>query len=161
MAENMPGVQIYTDGACSGNPGPGGYGAILKYGSRTRELSGGYRMTTNNRMELMAIVKSLSELKRPCRVDLYSDSRYVVDAFNLGWVDSWVKNGWVKADRTPVKNTDLWKKIIQLSRPHKINWIWVKGHAGNEFNTRCDRLAVEASRGSHLAEDSGYPDQST
>ncbi len=159
MTENMPSVQIYTDGACSGNPGPGGYGAILKYGIRSREISGGYRLTTNNRMELMAIVKSLAELKKPCRVDLYSDSRYVVDAFNLGWVNSWIKNGWAKSDGSPVKNIDLWKKIIELSRPHKINWIWVKGHSDNEFNARCDRLAVEASRGDRLAVDRGYQDQ--
>ncbi len=156
MKDKMPRVQIYTDGACSGNPGPGGYGAILKYGKMVRELSGGYRLTTNNRMELMGIVKSLAELKKPCRVDLYSDSRYVVDAFRLGWVNSWLKNGWVKGDRSPVKNADLWKKIIELSKRHEINWIWVRGHSDNEFNSRCDRLAVEASRGDRLAVDSGY-----
>ncbi|MCL6610657.1 MAG: ribonuclease HI [Peptococcaceae bacterium] len=157
----MPRVQIYTDGACSGNPGPGGYGAILKYGKHTRELSGGYRRTTNNRMELMAVIKSLEELKRPCRVDLHSDSRYVVDAFNLGWVNNWQKSGWVKEDRSPVKNADLWKRLIELSAPHRITWIWVRGHSDNEFNSRCDRLAVEASRGDNLAVDRGYEDQAT
>lgn len=159
MADKLPLVLIYTDGACSGNPGPGGYGAILRCGDYVREISGGYRLTTNNRMELTAIVKSLEQLKKPCRVELYSDSRYVVDAFNLGWVSGWVGRGWSKANRSAVKNVDLWKKIIDLARPHKISWIWVKGHSDNDFNSRCDRLAVEASRGESLSVDRGYEDQ--
>jgi len=156
MAESMPHVLIYTDGACSGNPGPGGYGALLKYGSHTRELSGGYRLTTNNRMELMAIIKGLEALKKPCRVDLYSDSRYVVDALNKGWLDKWVKNNWVKGDREPVKNIDLWKVILELSRKHNITWNWVKGHSANQYNERCDQLAVEAYKVQNLAPDRGY-----
>lgn len=151
-------VHIYTDGACSGNPGPGGYGAILKYGSHVREMSGGYRLTTNNRMELMGIIKALEELKRPCRVNLYSDSRYVVDAINLGWVRNWMKSGWRKSDRSPVKNVDLWVRLLDLAGQHEVKWIWVKGHSDNENNSRCDRLAVEASRGGGLPEDPGYPE---
>jgi ribonuclease HI len=126
-----PRVQIYTDGACSGNPGPGGYGAILIYGGHTRELSGGYRLTTNNRMELMAIIKSLEALKKPCQVDLYSDSRYVVDALKKGWIKSWIKNSWKKSDGDPVKNPDLWQRILDLASRHEIQWFWVRGHAGD------------------------------
>lgn len=161
MADKMPEVQIYTDGACSGNPGPGGYGAILKYKNHTREISGGYRLTTNNRMELMGIIKSLEELKKPCIISLHSDSRYVVDALNKGWVRNWMKNNWKKSDGSPVKNVDLWKRLIELAKPHKISWIWVKGHAGNEFNSRCDRLAVLASMGDGLAADTGYGEDTT
>lgn len=156
LAEKMPEVQIYTDGACSGNPGPGGYGAILKYGNYTREISGGYRMTTNNRMELMGIIKSLEEIKRPCIIQLFSDSRYIVDALNLGWVDNWVRSGWLKSDGSPVKNVDLWKRLLTLAGPHRISWIWVKGHSGNELNSRCDHLAVKASREDGLAADTVF-----
>lgn len=158
MAEKLPGVQIYTDGACSGNPGPGGYGAILKYGKHTREISGGYRMTTNNRMELMGIIKSLEALKRPCTVQLFSDSRYIVDAMNQGWVASWIKNNWRKSDGSPAKNIDLWKRLIELSRPHRITWNWVKGHSDNALNSRCDELAVQASKGKDLAVDIVFED---
>lgn len=156
MAEKLPEVQIYTDGACSSNPGPGGYGAILKYGNYTREISGGYRTTTNNRMELMGIIKSLGELKRPCIIQLYSDSRYIVDAMTKGWVANWIKNNWRRSDGSPAKNVDLWKRIIELSRPHRITWIWVKGHSDNELNSRCDQLAVQASKGEDLEVDSVF-----
>lgn len=154
----MPEVQIYTDGACSGNPGPGGYGAILIYGKHIREIAGGYRLTTNNRMELMGIIRSLEELKRPCIIKLYSDSKYIVDSINLGWVGNWIKNGWHKSDGAPVKNTDLWKRLMELSSPHRITWIWVKGHSENEMNSRCDRLAVQASKGESLAIDGVFED---
>ncbi|MFZ5595619.1 MAG: ribonuclease HI [Bacillota bacterium] len=156
MTDKRPEIDIYTDGACSGNPGPGGYGTILKYGKHVKEISGGYRLTTNNRMELMAVVKGLQELKKPCSITLYSDSKYIVDAMNLGWINKWVASGWIKGDGLPVKNIDLWKSILQLARPHKITWKWVKGHASNPFNNRCDSLAVSASKSSNLDEDPGY-----
>ena len=161
MNVKMPLVLIYTDGACSGNPGPGGYGAILKYRDHIREISGGYRLTTNNRMELMGVIKGLEELKKPCRVNLYSDSKYVVDAHNLGWLQKWAHNGWTKGDRSAVKNIDLWKRLIELAGQHEITWIWVKGHSDNELNSRCDSLAVEAYKGDNLAVDSGYSGDST
>lgn len=137
----MKKVIIYTDGACSGNPGPGGWGAILKYGENEKEISGGEDNTTNNRMELMAAIASLSLLKEPCEVDLYSDSKYLVDSISKGWVFSWEKMAFVKKGK-PVPNTDLWKRILTLLRIHKVNLIWVKGHASNPYNNRCDELAV-------------------
>ncbi|MCI7805696.1 MAG: ribonuclease HI [Bullifex sp.] len=137
----MKKVLIYTDGACSGNPGPGGWGAILKYGEAEKEISGGEAETTNNRMELTAAIMALRALKEPCEVDLYSDSKYLIDSFDKGWVYSWQKLGFVKKGK-PVPNTDLWKILLELFRIHKINLIWVKGHAENEYNNRCDRLAV-------------------
>ncbi len=156
LTGKQPLVEIYTDGACSGNPGPGGYGAVLKYRNHIKEVSGGYRLTTNNRMELLGVIRSLEELKRPCVIQLYSDSRYIVDAINLGWVGGWMKNGWRKSGGTPVKNADLWKRLIELARPHRITWNWIKGHAENELNLRCDRLAVMASRGTNLPVDEVY-----
>ena len=138
-------VEIYTDGACSGNPGPGGYGVILKYGENIKELSGACEDTTNNRMELLAVIKGLEALKRPCQVTLYSDSKYIVDAINKGWARGWQARGWIRSNKKPAKNSDLWKKILDLSSEHKVEWVWVKGHADNEFNNRCDRLAVEAT----------------
>jgi len=138
-------VEIYTDGACSGNPGPGGYGTILKHGEQVKELSGGCENTTNNRMELLAVIKGLEALKRPCQVTLYSDSKYIVDAMNKGWARGWQARGWVRSNKKPAKNSDLWKKILELSSEHKVEWVWVKGHADNEFNNRCDQLAVEAT----------------
>lgn len=153
MNDNMPKVEIYTDGACSGNPGPGGYGAILRYGGRTKEISGGYRHTTNNRMELTAVIQSLQTLKKPCRVTLYSDSKYIVDAMNLGWVNKWMRAGWVKADKAPVKNVDLWKKLVELLKIHTVTWVWVKGHSDNELNSRCDELAVSAYKNDNLEPD--------
>ena len=137
----MKKVVIYTDGACSGNPGPGGWGAILKYGEVEKELSGGEELTTNNRMELTAAIKALSALKEPCIVDLYSDSKYLIDSFDKGWVYSWQKLGFKKKGKD-VPNTDLWIKLLELFKIHQINLIWVKGHAENEYNNRCDKLAV-------------------
>ncbi|OAT85502.1 ribonuclease HI [Desulfotomaculum copahuensis] len=156
MSEKMNVVDVYTDGACSGNPGPGGFGAMLRYGDHVKELSGGYRCTTNNRMELMAVIKALEALKRPCRVNLYTDSRYIVDAMTKGWARNWQTNGWRRSSGEPAKNPDLWRRILELAAVHRINWIWVKGHAANEYNNRCDRLAVEAGRGRSLAEDEAY-----
>lgn len=137
----MKKVLIYTDGACSGNPGPGGWGAILKYGDAEKEISGGEELTTNNRMELTAAIKALSALKEPCIVDLYSDSKYLIDSFDKGWVYSWQKMNFKKKGKD-VPNTDLWLKLLELFRIHQVNLIWVKGHAENEFNNRCDKLAV-------------------
>ena len=138
-------VTIYTDGACSGNPGPGGWGAILMAGGKSREISGGEAHTTNNRMELMAVIKSLGLLTRPCEVDLYSDSAYVVNAFNQNWIEGWQKKGWVNSAKNPVANRDLWEKLIDLCNTHKVTFIKVKGHADNEYNNRCDELAVAES----------------
>lgn len=139
-------VTIYTDGACSGNPGPGGWGAILFSGGKHREMSGGEAHTTNNRMELMAVIKSLALLTRPCEVDIYSDSAYVVNAFNQNWIINWQKNGWKNSAKAEVANKDLWMELLRLTTTHKVRFIKVKGHADNEFNNRCDELAVEQSR---------------
>lgn len=138
----MSGVTIYTDGACSGNPGPGGWGAVLIYGEYRKELSGFEPMTTNNRMELTAAIKALQALNRPCVVDLYTDSAYLCNAFLQGWVNGWVKNGWKRADKKPVENIDLWQEILRLAEVHKITWHKVKGHSDNELNNRCDKLAT-------------------
>ena len=137
----MKKVQLYTDGACRNNPGPGGWGAILVYGRHEKELSGGERDTTNNRMELMAAISGLEALKEPCEVTLYSDSKYVVDAFVLGWVDTWQSCGW-KRGREELKNSDLWQRLAALTEQHKVSFVWVKGHDGHEYNERCDRLAT-------------------
>ena len=139
----MKQVIIYTDGACSGNPGPGGWGAVLKYGAHERELSGGEASTTNNRMELTAVIEALRLLKEPCVVELYSDSRYVIDALEKRWVYGWKQRGWVKSDKKPALNVDLWEKLLPLLEKHKVEFVWVKGHAGHPENERCDRLAVE------------------
>ncbi|NLM19364.1 MAG: ribonuclease HI [Clostridiaceae bacterium] len=136
-------VDIYTDGACSGNPGPGGWAAILKVGSFEKEISGFEPDTTNNRMELMAAIKGLSELNRPCKVNLYSDSAYLVKAFNEKWLTNWQKNGWRNAAKQPISNSDLWQELLNLAAQHEIKWIWVKGHADNPYNNRCDELAVQ------------------
>lgn len=140
----MKKVTIYTDGACSGNPGNGGYGAVLMYNGHQKEISGGEPNTTNNRMELLAAIKALELLKEPCRVDLYSDSAYMVNAFNQNWIDAWLKNNFHGADKKEVKNQDLWKQLIGLTNTHDVNFIKVKGHADNEFNNRCDFLATSA-----------------
>ena len=142
----MKQVTIYTDGACSGNPGPGGWGAILEWNGREKELSGGERETTNNRMELSGVIFALSALKEPCAVDLYTDSKYVFDAVDKGWVYTWRKNGWRKADKKPALNVDLWERLLPLLETHRVTWHWVKGHAENEKNNRCDALAVAQSR---------------
>ncbi len=138
----MKKVEIFTDGACSGNPGPGGWGAVLRYKGFEKEMSGGERETTNNRMELTAVITALSALKEPCEVDLTTDSKYVCDSMKLGWARSWKKRGWKKADGKPALNTDLFSQLLELCDMHKVNFIWVKGHAGHPENERCDRLAV-------------------
>lgn len=135
-------IQLFTDGACSGNPGPGGWGAILRYGEHEKELSGGESETTNNRMELTAVIEGLSALKEPCDVHLVTDSKYVVDAVLKGWVYSWQKNGWRKADKKPALNVDLWEKLLHQLDRHNVDFEWVKGHAGHPENERCDALAV-------------------
>ena len=142
----MKQVSIYTDGACSGNPGPGGWGAILEWNGREKELSGGERETTNNRMELSGVIFALSALKEPCAVDLYTDSKYVFDAVDKGWVYTWRKNGWRKADKKPALNVELWEQLLPLLETHRVTWHWVKGHAENEKNNRCDALAVAQSK---------------
>lgn len=135
-------IEIFTDGACSGNPGPGGWGVVLRYGNREKELSGGEAMTTNNRMELTAAIMGLSALKEPCAVKLVTDSKYVAEAIEKGWARSWQKNGWKKADKKPALNSDLWQRLLELLDVHTVNIEWVKGHAGHPENERCDRLAV-------------------
>ncbi len=140
----MDEVIIYTDGACSGNPGKGGWGAILMYGDVKKEISGAEAMTTNNQMELTAPIEALSLLKRPCKVKVYSDSAYLVNAFKEGWIYNWQKNGWKTASKQNVKNRELWEKIYSFTQIHEIEWIKVKGHADNEYNNRCDQLAVQA-----------------
>ncbi len=136
-------VELFTDGACSGNPGPGGWGAILRYESREKELCGGEKETTNNRMELTAVIMGLSALKEPCSVRLVTDSKYVADGITKGWAKSWQANNWRKADKKPALNPDLWEKLLELIDTHNVKIEWVKGHAGHPENERCDRLAVE------------------
>ena len=138
----MKEVQIYTDGACSGNPGPGGWGAILVFGGREKELSGGEIATTNNRMELSGAIEALRALKEPCRVTLTSDSKYLVDAVTTGWANSGKARGWVKADKSPALNPDLWEKLLALLEIHDVTFVWIKGHAGHPYNERCDKLAT-------------------
>ena len=138
----MKKVEIYTDGACRGNPGVGGWGAVLKYGAFEREISGGEASTTNNRMELTAVIEALSLLKEPCHVTLTSDSKYVIDAIEKGWLDSWRKKGWKMADGKAVLNVDLWEKIVELLSVHKVEFVWVHGHTGHKYNERCDELAT-------------------
>lgn len=138
----MKKVRIYTDGACSGNPGCGGWGAVLVYGEKEKELSGAEAETTNNRMELTAVIMALKALKEPCDVELTTDSKYVCDAVNKGWVYSWRKNGWRKADKKPALNVDLWEQLLKLLEAHSVSFVWVKGHNGHPYNERCDRLAV-------------------
>ena len=138
----MKTVTLYTDGACSGNPGPGGWGAILEYKGTQKELSGGDASTTNNRMELTAVIEGLKALKEPCTVELYSDSKYVIDGLQKGWAVSWRKNGWRKADKKPALNPELWETLLGLTELHTMRYHWVKGHADNPMNNRCDELAV-------------------
>lgn len=141
MEQRMKEVRLYTDGACRGNPGRGGWGAILVYGKYEKELSGGEPLTTNNRMELLAAINGLEALKEPCRVTLYSDSKYLVDAFLEGWVYGWREKGW-RRGKDELKNPDLWERLFNLTRTHKVDFIWVKGHAGHAYNERCDALAT-------------------
>ena len=138
----MKQVTIYTDGACSGNPGPGGWGAILMYKDKVLELSGYEANTTNNRMELLAPIQALSRLKEPCAVSVYSDSAYLVNAFRQHWLDNWQKHNWLKSDKNPVENQDLWKELLRLTAVHDVKWFKVKGHADNAYNNRCDELAT-------------------
>lgn len=154
----MKEVQIYTDGSSRGNPGPGGYGTVIVYGPHRRELAAGFRRTTNNRMEILAAIAGLEALKEPCRVTVHSDSRYLVDAQTKGWVESWKRRGWRKADKSPVKNVDLWERLAAAASPHRVEWRWVKGHDGHEMNERCDALATEAADGGRgpLAVDGGF-----
>ena len=139
-------VNLYTDGACSGNPGPGGWGLILEYQGHEKEMSGGEANTTNNRMELTAVIRGLEQLKEPCIVELYSDSKYVIDALQKGWAEGWKKRGWIKSDKKPALNPDLWQRLLELTHLHTVNCHWVKGHAENEKNNRCDILAVSQSK---------------
>ena len=142
----MKTVTLYTDGACSGNPGPGGWGAILEYNGFEKELSGGEENTTNNRMELTAVIRGLQALKESCVVELYSDSKYVIDALEKGWAWGWRKKGWIKSDKKPALNSDLWGTLLDLCDYHTVNLHWVKGHATNPYNNRCDELAVAESQ---------------
>lgn len=154
-------VKIYTDGSARGNPdGPGGYGTILHYTDtrgqlHIREFSQGYQKTTNNRMELMAAIVGLEALTRPCEVELYSDSQYLVNAFNQHWIDSWIRKGWKRGKNEPVKNTDLWKRLLEAKKPHQVTFHWVKGHDGHPENERCDELATTAADGNNLLVDPG------
>lgn len=152
----MKHVDIFTDGACSKNPGPGGFGAILRYGAKTREISKGYLLTTNNRMEIMAVLEALKALKEPCEIDLYSDSKYVIDTLNLGWANKWRANGWMRNNKEKALNPDLWEALLNETAKHKIKYIWVKGHAGHIENERCDSLAVAACMSNSKIEDTGY-----
>lgn len=138
----MKKIKLYTDGACSGNPGPGGWGAVLRYDEQEKELCGGEKHTTNNRMELTAVIEGLAALKEPCEVEVISDSKYVVDAVEKGWARSWQRNGWKKADKKPALNSDLWQRLLDLLNVHKVSFTWIKGHAGHPENERCDFLAV-------------------
>jgi len=149
-------VSIYTDGACTGNPGPGGYGVILEYGGKRREMSGGYRRTTNNRMELTAAIVGLQALRYPCDVTLYTDSRYLANGIQKGWARSWRAKGWRLASGEPALNVDLWSKLLDLCDLHQVTFEWVRGHAGHDQNERCDELSVAAARGPDLPPDEAY-----
>ena len=140
----MKEVELFSDGACSGNPGPGGWGSILRFKGIEKELSGGEKETTNNRMELLAVINGLESLKEPCKVKITTDSKYVCDAFLKDWLSTWQQNGWKTAGKKPVKNKELWEKLLALSQKHELSWSWIKGHAGHPENERCDKLAVEA-----------------
>ena len=158
MAEEKLLVEMFTDGACSGNPGAGGFGTILRYKDslgkyHEKELTAGYKLTTNNRMELLAVIAGLEALKKPCKVKICSDSKYFIDAFEKKWIDGWQKNNWRNSSKSPVKNVDLWKRLLIAMEPHDIELIWVKGHNGHEFNERCDRLAVSSSKSDNLFDD--------
>lgn len=157
----MKKIKLFTDGACRGNPGKGGYGSILQFTNKSgqlveKELSQGYLLTTNNRMELLAIIRGLEALKEACEVEVHSDSKYVVDAFHQGWVDSWQKNNWTRGKKEPVKNQDLWKRLLELMRGHQVRYVWVKGHNGHPENERCDILATTAADGDNCIEDAGF-----
>ncbi|MDI9611957.1 MAG: ribonuclease HI [Acidobacteriota bacterium] len=152
----MKQVEIFTDGACRRNPGPGGYGVVLVHDSGRREISAGFRLTTNNRMEILAAIAGLEALKEPCRVRLYSDSQYLVNAIEKGWAARWRANGWMRNRREPAVNPDLWERLLELCRMHQVQFLWVRGHAGHPENERCDRLATAAADGTDLAVDEAY-----
>jgi len=154
----MKQIHIYTDGSSRGNPGPGGYGTVVRYGAHIRELAQGFVKTTNNRMEILSAIAGLEILKEPCHVTVHSDSRYLVDAQSKGWVEKWKKLGWRKADKSAVKNVDLWMRLERAAAGHRIDWLWVKGHDGHEMNERCDLLATEAADGKRggLLVDEGF-----
>ncbi|MEB3311447.1 MAG: ribonuclease HI [Snowella sp.] len=154
--QSLQPVIIYTDGACLGNPGPGGYGTILLYNDHRRELSEGFRLTTNNRMEMMAAIAGLEALKNPCSVTLYSDSQYLVDAMTKGWAKRWQANNWKRNAKEKAKNPDLWERLLDLCKQHEVKFVWVRGHAGNTENENCDRLAVAAAKQRNLKLDEGY-----
>lgn len=154
--DSLKHVDAYIDGACSGNPGPGGYGVVLRYGARRRELSAGYRLTTNNRMELLAAVVALRALTEKCEVALYSDAAYVVKMMQGGWPQKWEANGWRRSAAVTASNADLWSALLEVCGEHLVEFIWLKGHAGDIENERCDQLAMQAARGSNLAADEGY-----
>ncbi|MGQ9805447.1 MAG: ribonuclease HI [Chlorobiales bacterium] len=160
QAPSKPHVVIYTDGACEGNPGRGGYGAVMLWGEKRKEISGGYQRTTNNRMELLAAIEALAALKQPCSVKLFSDSSYVVNAMNKGWVENWRRKGWRNSRNQPTPNVDLWKRLVALCEQHDVEFVWVKGHSGVEENERCDALAVAAAQQPNLPVDSGYTTRS-
>jgi len=149
-------VMAFTDGACSGNPGPGGYGVILQYGAHRRELSGGFQRTTNNRMELMAVIKALEALKEPCAVTVVCDSEYVVNGISKGWARGWRAKHWKRSGGKIAPNWELWQRLLDLCDRHRVSWQWIRGHAGHEENERCDELAVQAAAGENLPLDSGY-----
>lgn len=151
----MKKVSIFTDGSCLGNPGPGGYGAVLEFGPHNKELAGGFRLTTNNRMELLACIEALTVLSEPCEVSLTTDSQYVKNGINQ-WIKNWKKNGWRTASKQAVKNVDLWQRLDQQVQRHQVSWHWVKGHSGHPQNERCDQLARQAAEGKNLAQDSGF-----
>ncbi|NNE94022.1 MAG: ribonuclease HI [Verrucomicrobiales bacterium] len=152
----MKEVTIYTDGSSRGNPGPGGFGTVLLFNGREKRLNGGFEKTTNNRMEILAALEGLRALKEPCEVTVFSDSKYLVNAFTKGWLENWKRMGWKRKKDQPLKNADLWQEMDEAIRDHRINWQWVKGHAGHRFNEICDQLATEAADGKNRAVDEGY-----
>jgi ribonuclease HI len=153
---SMKEVHLYTDGACSGNPGPGGWAAILEWGTHRREISGGYRLTTNNRMEIIAVIEGLKLLNRPCSVRVFTDSRLIVDAFDKNWITNWMENNWRKSDKTQVKNRELWIKLHSMTKDHQVHFEWIRGHNGHAQNELCDKLAVNASKMPSLPADEVY-----
>lgn len=156
MNNELPQVEIYTDGSCLNNPGPGGYGVVILNNNARQELSGGFRKTTNNRMEILAVIKGLKALKEPHRVTIYTDSQYVVNAMTKGWAKKWQRNNWQRNPKEKAKNPDLWQELLQLSTRHQVNFTWVRGHSGNAENERCDRLAFTAAQNNNLEEDVNY-----
>ncbi len=156
MTNELPQIQIYTDGSCLNNPGAGGYGVVLLWDNYRKELSGGFKRTTNNRMEIFAVIQGLKALKKPSKVTIYTDSQYVVNAITKGWAKKWQKNNWQRNAKEKAKNPDLWQELLQLCSQHQVNFVWVRGHSGNVENECCDRLAFTAAQGEYLPEDVNY-----